>query len=92
MMTALREVNVDNNTVGWYQSSYMGSYCTKDTIVHQLQYQETLPNSVVIIYDGVKTAQGTLSIKALRLTDAFCDKYKGAGTGADSYAVAPFWI
>jgi hypothetical protein len=26
MMRCLREVNVDNNTVGWYQSSVLGQY------------------------------------------------------------------
>jgi len=84
MLGALRAVNIDNNAVGWYQSSYLGSYCTKDTITHQLQYQETLPKSVMLIYDGVKTSQGTLSIKALRLTDAFCDAYRGKRVPAEA--------
>lgn len=26
MMKCLREVNIDNNTVGWYQSAYLGSF------------------------------------------------------------------
>lgn len=29
MMKCLRTINVDNNTVGWYQSSIMGSYLTQ---------------------------------------------------------------
>jgi hypothetical protein len=29
MMRCLREINVDNNTVGWYQSTYLGSYYTE---------------------------------------------------------------
>ena len=44
MLKALRKVNVDNNSVGWYQSTFLGSYCTKDTILHQFEYQESLPN------------------------------------------------
>jgi hypothetical protein len=32
---------------------------------------------VLIIYDGVRTAQGQLSIKALRLSDAMCDALRG---------------
>ena len=76
MMKALREVNVDNNVVGWYQSTYLGSYCTRDTILHQFEFQENLPNCVVLIYDGVRTAQGQLALKALRLTDSFCDAFR----------------
>ena len=37
MMRALRDVKVDNNSVGWYQCSYLGSFCTKDTIAHQVR-------------------------------------------------------
>ncbi|MCL7032414.1 hypothetical protein MKW94_020103, partial [Papaver nudicaule] len=29
MMRCLREVNVDNNTVGWYQSTLLGSFQTR---------------------------------------------------------------
>ena len=32
MMRCLREVNVDNNTVGWYSSTYMGSFINEGTI------------------------------------------------------------
>jgi translation initiation factor 3 subunit H len=39
MMRNLREVNVDNNTVGWYQSTYMGSYQTVDFLDTFLTYQ-----------------------------------------------------
>jgi len=39
MMRCLREVNVDNNTVGWYQSTYLGSYQTVELIETFLNYQ-----------------------------------------------------
>lgn len=32
--------------------------------------------SVVLIYDSVRTVQGQLAIKALRLTDQFCDAHR----------------
>merc|ERR1719378_1080811 len=32
MMRSLREVNVDSNTVGWYQSTFLGSYLTEAMI------------------------------------------------------------
>lgn len=44
MMKALRDVKVDNNVVGSYQCQYLTSYCTKETILHQISYQESIPN------------------------------------------------
>jgi hypothetical protein len=29
MMRCLRDVNIDSNTVGWYQSTFLGSYLTQ---------------------------------------------------------------
>lgn len=84
MMKLLREVGVDNNDVGWYQSTYLGSYVNKDTVLHQLQYQEALPASVLLIYDGVRTGQGQLAIKALRLSDAFCDAFRAKRISPDA--------
>eukprot|EP01135_Chromosphaera_perkinsii_P010873 Nk52_evm1s2272 gene=Nk52_evmTU1s2272 len=76
MMRLMREVNADNNTVGWYQSGYMGSYVNEAIIDNQFNYQENIGNSVVIIYDTVKTSLGALSLKALRLSDKFMDLYR----------------
>lgn len=69
-------MKVDFNRVGWYQSTYLGSYCTRDTIAHQVEFQDAVPSAVLIIYDSVRTSLGQLSIKALRLTDAFMAAYK----------------
>lgn len=76
MMKNLREVNVDNNIVGWYQSTYLGSFLNESTIATQFNYQATLPKCVVIVYDTLKTSHGNLSLKAFRLTDAFMELYK----------------
>lgn len=76
MVKELRKMKVDFNRVGWYQSTYLGSYCTRDTIAHQFDFQAAEPSSVLIIYDSVRTSLGQLSIKALRLTDAFMAAYK----------------
>ncbi|KAG6527701.1 hypothetical protein ZIOFF_009827 [Zingiber officinale] len=40
MMRCLREVNVDNNTVGWYQSTLMGSFQTVELIETFMNYQD----------------------------------------------------
>lgn len=70
MMKMLREVNVDNNCVGWYQSMYLGSYSTPRLLEDQLSYQTDLsPNAVVILFDPMQTAHGNLVLKCYRLTD-----------------------
>jgi translation initiation factor 3 subunit H len=76
MMRCLREVNVDNNTVGWYQSTYMGSFQTVELIETFLNYQENIKRCVCIIYDPLRSAQGILALKALRLTDSFMELYR----------------
>eukprot|EP01138_Halocafeteria_seosinensis_P015419 gb/GECG01015736.1/.p1 GENE.gb/GECG01015736.1/~~gb/GECG01015736.1/.p1 ORF type:complete len:392 (+),score=54.86 gb/GECG01015736.1/:1-1176(+) len=90
MLKALRDVNVDNNQVGWYQSTYLGSYCNKDLIITQYEFQEHLgPNSVAIVYDPVRSSSGTLSIKALRLTDTFMSAYKDKRITVEDAAKVP---
>lgn len=70
MMRMLREVNVDNNCVGWYQSMYLGIYSTASLLENQLSYQTDLsPNAVVILYDPMQTAHGNLTLHCYRLTE-----------------------
>lgn len=84
MMRALRDVKVDNNSVGWYQCSYLGSFCTKDTIAHQVDFQTAIPGSVLIVYDGLRTGLGQLAVKAVRLTDSFLSALKKGKIGIDA--------
>lgn len=75
MMRMLREVNVDNNCVGWYQSMYLGSYSTSAFLENQLNYQKELStNAVVLLYDPLQTSHGSLVVKCFRLTQAYLDK------------------
>ena len=53
MMRCLRDVNVDNNTVGWYQSTYLGSFVTHKLIETQYNYQQTFNNKSVVIVHGM---------------------------------------
>uniref|UniRef100_A0A0C9RGM9 Eukaryotic translation initiation factor 3 subunit H n=1 Tax=Wollemia nobilis TaxID=56998 RepID=A0A0C9RGM9_9CONI len=76
MMRCLREVNIDNNTVGWYQSTYMGSFQTVELIDTFMNYQENIRRCVCIIYDPVRSGQGVLALKALKLQDSFMELYK----------------
>ncbi|GAB2267051.1 Eukaryotic translation initiation factor 3 subunit H [Dionaea muscipula] len=76
MMRCLREVNVDNNTVGWYQSTLLGSYQTAELIETFMNYQENIKRCVCIIYDPSKSNQGVLALKALKLSDSFMELYR----------------
>eukprot|EP00047_Mylnosiga_fluctuans_P002225 m.223704 g.223704 ORF g.223704 m.223704 type:complete len:322 (-) comp10964_c0_seq1:76-1041(-) len=71
MMRNLREVNVDHLQVGWYQASNLGSFLTEEFIATQVDYQMQTPEAVALIYDAIRTAQGTLCLKAYRLRDKF---------------------
>jgi translation initiation factor 3 subunit H len=74
MMRMLREVNVDNNCVGWYQSMYLGIYSTSTLLENQLSYQTDLsPNAVVILYDPMQTSHGNLVLKCYRLTEEYIE-------------------
>lgn len=50
MMKSLRDVNVDNNTVGWYKSTYLGSFLDESMIETQFNYQENIEKAVLIVY------------------------------------------
>jgi len=77
MMRCLREVNVDNNTVGWYSSTYMGSFINEGSIETQYNYQEKINKKcIMLVYDPLKTSQGILSLKAYRLTLSFLELFK----------------
>jgi len=76
MMRCLREVNVDNNTVGWYTSTYLGSFLSEAMIETQYNYQATIKKCVLIVFDPLKTSQGLLSLEAYRLTQSFMNLYK----------------
>lgn len=76
MMRCLREVNVDNNTVGWYQSTYFSSFIEDSCIETQFNYQEHIKNCVVIIYDPSRTRATGMALRAFRLTEPFMHLYK----------------
>lgn len=75
MMWCVREVNIDHQPVGWYQStgSEMGSFLSMQWIETQFNYQKHLTNIVCLVYDPVRTEEGTLSIHAYRLTKSFME-------------------
>jgi len=50
MMRRLRAVNIDHLHVGWYQSTYLGSYINRTLLDSQYSYQKSIEESVVLIY------------------------------------------
>ncbi|KAL1258670.1 hypothetical protein QQF64_009247, partial [Cirrhinus molitorella] len=73
MMRSLRHVNIDHLHVGWYQSTFYGSFVSRALLDSQFSYQHAIEESVVLIYDPIKTAQGSLCLKAYRLTPKLMD-------------------
>lgn len=81
MMRCLREINVDNNMVGWYTSAVSGSYQVVENIKSYIDYIENLEHCICIVYDITAAHSGVPGVKAIRLTDSFVEAYrKGALT------------
>ena len=77
MIKFLREVNVDANNVGWYTSTNMGNFVNLSTIENQFFYQRNLnERTVALVYDVSRTSQGTMSLKAFRLSQGFMTAFK----------------
>jgi translation initiation factor 3 subunit H len=73
----LRDTNVDNECVGWYQSVYYGTTSTPAIVGNQFGYQageELSDNSVVLLYDPFRSKKGALVIKAFRLSDEYIEQ------------------
>jgi len=66
----------------------MDSFLNKFTIGTQYKYQERIRKCVVIIYDPLKTSQGILALRALRLTQSFMNLYKSQNFTKDSITKA----
>eukprot|EP00449_Zooxanthella_nutricula_P017063 CAMPEP_0198535658 /NCGR_PEP_ID=MMETSP1462-20131121/39826_1 /TAXON_ID=1333877 /ORGANISM="Brandtodinium nutriculum, Strain RCC3387" /LENGTH=344 /DNA_ID=CAMNT_0044265597 /DNA_START=62 /DNA_END=1096 /DNA_ORIENTATION=+ len=85
----LREVNVDSNTVGWYQTTHLGQFFSGTVIETQFLYQTEIARSCLVVYDSLQSAIGKPSFKALQLTRAFMKAY-GEANEAGRAAMADF--
>ncbi|ELU18873.1 hypothetical protein CAPTEDRAFT_161622 [Capitella teleta] len=84
MMRSLRHVNVDHLHVGWYQSTFYGSFINKALLDSQFNYQYSIEESIVLIYDPHRTQKGHLAIKAFRLTPEMMKLYLEGDFSPDS--------
>ena len=92
MMRCLREVNVDNNMVGWYQSTVSGSYQVVEIIDTFVNYLENLDRCICIVYDTLAASSGSLGLKAIRLSDSFVTACREGASGAVVGFVVCGWV
>jgi len=77
MIKFLREVNVDANNVGWYTSTSMGNFVNTNTIENQYFYQKEMnERTVALVHDVSRSSQGSLSLRAFRLSPGFMAAHK----------------
>lgn len=76
VLRCLREIGVDANTVGWYQSTLLDSFQTRELVETFIAYHENIKRCVCIIYDPMCTTKGNAGFKALRLSEKFLELYK----------------
>ncbi|RAO65459.1 uncharacterized protein BHQ10_001471 [Talaromyces amestolkiae] len=77
MLRMLREVNIDAQNVGWYTSANMGNFINLNVIENQFFYQKELnERTVALVHDISRSAQGSLSLRAFRLSPQFMNAFK----------------
>lgn len=77
MIRMLREVNVDANNVGWYTSANLGNFVNSNFIENQYFYQKDLnERTVALVHDVSRSSQGSLSLRAFRLSPQFMTAFK----------------
>lgn len=79
MIRHLKEVNVDANNVGFYTSATMGNFINMSFIENLYHYQRDATSgasAVGLVYDVSRSSQGSLNLRAFRLSPAFVAAYK----------------
>lgn len=76
MIRHLKEVNVDANNVGWYTSATMGNFINLGFVENQYHYQRENAHVVALVHDVSRSSQGSLSLRAFKLSPAFMAAYK----------------
>ncbi|KAK0641989.1 hypothetical protein B0T16DRAFT_420826 [Cercophora newfieldiana] len=78
MIRHLKEVNVDANNVGWYTSATMGNFVNLSFIENQYHYQRDNAQTLALVHDVSRSSQGSLSLRAFRLSSEFMAAFKEA--------------
>lgn len=86
MIKKLREVNVDANNTGWYTSANLGNFVNINMIENQYFYQKELnERTVALVHDVSRSSQGSLSLRAFRLSPSFMTAFKEAKFTTERY-------
>jgi translation initiation factor 3 subunit H len=76
MLKQLRDVNVDNNNMGWYRSSQgLGGFLDRKFVEAMMVYYRDNAASFVIVFDPWFSRKGSLLLKAFRLRPEFYRAY-----------------
>jgi translation initiation factor 3 subunit H len=75
MLMNMKQLGYDANTVGWYTSTWLGSFWSVGLVETQYRYQNTFPQAVLVVYDPACSI-GDYNLLALRLTQGFMDKFE----------------
>lgn len=84
MMRRLRQMNVDHQHVGWYQSSQFANFLSLTLLESQFSYQTSIDESICLVFDTAKTSQGFVSLKAFRLTPEAIKMFKDGDYTTDA--------
>jgi translation initiation factor 3 subunit H len=75
-MKMLRDVNVDSNSVGWYQNGSFPTVLDSTWIDHQYEFQKYIPESVCVILESSSLSNQRIQLRAFRLSNAFMEAYE----------------
>jgi len=85
MLRALKEVQGDDNVVGFYQTTTLGALFSQSLIDTQAIYQDRLRHGgVIVVHDVSQTARGNPSFRAFKLSASFMDAYRKANFSTTS--------
>ena len=85
MLRALKEVQVDDNVVGFYQTTTLGAFFSQSLIDTQAIHQSRLRHGgVIVVHDVSQTARGNPSFRAFKLSPAFMSAYRKANFSTSS--------
>ncbi|KAL3114584.1 hypothetical protein niasHT_014391 [Heterodera trifolii] len=73
MLKRFRMMNIDYESVGFYQAHPFGACFSHELLGSLVDYQSDISDAVVIVYDPVKTRQGCLTLRAYRLSKKALD-------------------
>ncbi|KAK9451066.1 uncharacterized protein V1518DRAFT_381227 [Limtongia smithiae] len=87
MIRLLKDVNIEANPVGYYISSYLSGFFSHSLIDNLLSFHATNPNSIILVHDVTRSSQGSLALKAYRLSKEFLATQKASGGKFSSESV-----